>query len=100
ARVPREHVGRHRVSFTLVRAGGARTRISASGSGRFGAALRTHTMPLRRFATPLVALLIAACTSSSYREPARVGVPPGAAAPSAPPPASGKYYLDDGPGLN
>jgi rare lipoprotein A len=51
-------------------------------------------MPLRRFATPLVALLIAACTGSSYREPTRVGVPPGATPPSA----SGKYYLDDGPG--
>jgi rare lipoprotein A len=57
-------------------------------------------MPLRRFATPLLALLIAACTSSSYREPPRVSAPPGATPPSAPPPPSGKYYLDDGPGLN
>src|SRR6478752_10782893 len=50
-------------------------------------------MPLRRFASLIAALLIAACGSSPYREPSR------GAAPSAPP-ASGKYYLDDGPGFN
>ena len=71
--------------------------MHAPSGGRFGAVLRTHTMPLRRFATPVLALLIAACTSSSYREPPRVSVPPAAPPPSAPPP-SGKYYLDDGPG--
>jgi rare lipoprotein A len=50
-------------------------------------------MSLRRFAPPLVALLIAACSSTPHREPPRSGA-------GAPPPASGKYYLDDGPGLN
>ena len=74
--------------------------MHAPSGGRFGAVRRTHTMPLRRFAIPLLALLIAACTSSSYREPPRVSVPPAATPPSAPPPPSGKYYLDDGPGLN
>ena len=72
--------------------------MHAPSGGRFGAVPRTHTMPLRRFATPLLALLIAACTSSSYREPPRVSAPPAATPPSAPPPPSGKYYLDDGPG--
>ena len=52
-------------------------------------------MPLRRFVPPLVALLIAACSSSSYREAPRSGAP---AAPASSPPASSKYYLDDGPG--
>jgi len=53
-------------------------------------------MPLRRFASLIAALLIAACGSSPYREPSR-GAPP---APPSAPPASGKYYLDDGPGLS
>jgi rare lipoprotein A len=53
-------------------------------------------MPLRRFASLIAALLIAACGSSPYREPPRGAAP---AMPSAPP-ASGKYYLDDGPGFN
>jgi len=57
-------------------------------------------MLLRRVAPPLFALLIAACTSSSYREAPRVGVPAPAPTPGGPPSSSGKYYLDDGPGLN
>ena len=59
-------------------------------------------MPLRRLATPLIALLIAACGSLPYREPPRVGVPAPAPTPSpmAPPSSSSKYYLDDGPGPN
>ena len=50
-------------------------------------------MPLRRVVPSLAALLIAACSSTPYREPPRSGLP-GAAPPL------GKYYLDDGPGLN
>src|SRR6476659_2686863 len=53
-------------------------------------------MPLRRFASLFAALLIAACGSTPSREPPRRAGP---ATPS-PPPSSGKYYLDDGPGLN
>lgn len=52
-------------------------------------------MPLRRFALPLMALSIAACSSAPYPEPPRTGAPQTVA-----PPAAGKYYLDDGPGLN
>jgi rare lipoprotein A len=52
-------------------------------------------MPARRFAPLLVTLLLAACSGTPPRE-----TPRGAATPAPPPPAPGKYYLDDGPGLN
>src|SRR3954469_8818516 len=55
-------------------------------------------MPFRRFASLIAALLIAACGSAPHREPPR-GVTPAPSTPSAPP-ASSKYYLDDGPGFN
>jgi peptidoglycan lytic transglycosylase len=48
-------------------------------------------MPLRRTALLLVALLIAACGGPPSRETPR--------SPATAPPISGKYYLDDGPGL-
>ena len=53
-------------------------------------------MTFRRLAPPLIALLLAACSGTTYREPSRP------ASPSLPgqPPSSGKYYLDDGPGLS
>jgi rare lipoprotein A len=50
---------------------------------------------LSRYPPPLVALLIAACAALSACGPARGPTP---IAPA--PPSSGKYYLDDGPGLN
>lgn len=54
-------------------------------------------MPLHRIALPIaVALAVAACTGTPQRAPSSGGAPP--AAP--PPAASGKYYLDDGPGLS
>ena len=52
-------------------------------------------MPLRRLAVPLAALLLAACSGTTPREPPRA-TPPAATTPPSP----GKYYLDDGPGLN
>jgi rare lipoprotein A len=58
----------------------------------------THVpMPLHRFTPSLIALLIAACASLPYREAPRTGAP---ASPAPPSPSSGKYYLDDGPGLS
>lgn len=47
----------------------------------------------RSFTLLAVALLVAACASGPFRETPRTGAPQGT------PPASGKYYLDDGPGL-
>jgi len=46
--------------------------------------------PPRPLTLAVVALIVAACSS----------VPPRSVAPQNPPPASGKYYLDDGPGAN
>ncbi len=46
----------------------------------------------RRISLAVVALLVAACGSA----PPRPSTAP--AAPTAPPPSTGKYYLDDGPG--
>src|SRR6476661_1285952 len=45
----------------------------------------------------VLAVLVAGCSSSPPRETPRS---PGSAPLAVPPPASGKYYLDDGPGLN
>jgi rare lipoprotein A len=54
-------------------------------------------MPLHRIALPIaVALAIAACTGAPQRAPSSSSAP--SAAP--PPGSSGKYYLDDGPGLS
>jgi len=55
-------------------------------------------MPLPRFAPLSLALLIAACSTSPYREPPR-SAPAAAQPPASPAPPSAKYYLDDGPGL-
>ena len=55
-------------------------------------------MLLHRFAPALIALLIAACSSTPYREAPRGGASSGAT--SVPPSPSTKYYLDDGPGLD
>jgi rare lipoprotein A len=49
-------------------------------------------MPLHRIALPIaVALVVAACTGPPQRAPS---------SSAAPPVSSGKYYLDDGPGLS
>jgi len=48
----------------------------------------------RRLSLAAVALLVAACGSA----PPRPSTAP--TAPLAPPPSAGKYYLDDGPGMN
>src|SRR5690348_2412221 len=48
----------------------------------------------RRLSLAAVALLVAACGSA----PPRPSTAP--TAPLAPPPSAGKYYLDDGPGVN
>lgn len=56
----------------------------------------THDpMPVRRFAPLLITLLMVACSGTPQRETPRSAAPPG-----APPSAWGKYYLDDGPGVN
>jgi len=54
-------------------------------------------MPLHRIALPIaVVLAIAACTGAPQRAPSSSSAPT-----ATPPPASsGKYYLDDGPGLS
>jgi rare lipoprotein A len=48
----------------------------------------------RSFTLLAAALLVAACSGGPFREASLPGTPQGA------PPPSGKYYLDDGPGLN
>jgi rare lipoprotein A len=52
-------------------------------------------MPIRRFAPTLIALLLAACSATPHREVGRSSSPA-----TSPPTSSGKYYLDDGPGLS
>ena len=51
-------------------------------------------MPLRRIAPLLIALLVAACAGPLHRD-----APRGPASSTPAPSSSGKYYLDDGPGL-
>src|SRR6185312_10597443 len=68
---------------------------NASRGGRFRAGKSRASMlpsltPPRPLTLAVVALIVAACSS----------VPPRSVAPQNPPPASGKYYLDDGPGAN
>ncbi len=69
-------------------------RIEEAGPASTFLAAGRRVATLRRFAPLLVASLIAACGSSPQREAPR------GATPSGPPPASGGYYLDDGPGVN
>ena len=53
--------------------------------------------PLHRIALPIaVAVTVAACTGTPQRAPSSGAAPPGESTPAS----SGKYYLDDGPGLS